>query len=284
MADLLRCRSVMGLPPRDRRSWAADVEAARRRSAPADRQPSSKEQEEMEIAVDPMEVRIEMPQSLLLPGPAQSTAAAVEWPARGPPLQRLGLVANGLDGIRPTRLKLELTSDLVLDLLSIALVPSLGDVIQAPWEWGLAAVCAGLVTLIWEELCSPPLMQLAMALRPSPPTLQSSTLGPSCLQRSHQWVQRFPGVVLSHLLENSASTTWPAVLLLLTLAPVTRDMISTRFNLQRFLQMLRLAGEATGIRMLLRRCRQWRQPSRRHGRHEDPRMELPRRGQGPWQP
>jgi hypothetical protein len=136
MADLLRCRSVMGLSPHDRRSWAADEEAARRRSTPADRQPISKEEAELEIASDPKEVRIEMPQLLLLPGPPQLTAAAVELPARGPPLQRLGLVADGLDGIRPIRLKLELSSDLVLDLLSIALVPSLGDVIQAPWEWG----------------------------------------------------------------------------------------------------------------------------------------------------
>jgi hypothetical protein len=30
--------------------------------------------------------------------------------------------------------------------------------------------------------------------------------------------------------------------------------------------------------------RQWRQPQRRHGRHEDPRLELPRHGQEPWQP
>jgi hypothetical protein len=123
----------------------------------------------------------------------------------------------------------------VLDLLSITLVPSLGDVIQAPWEWGLAAICAGLVTLIWEELCSPPLMQLAIALRPSPLTLPISTPGLSRLQRSRQWALRTPGVVLSRLLENLASTMWPAMLLLLALAPVTRDMISTRFNLQRFL-------------------------------------------------
>jgi hypothetical protein len=192
-------------------------------------------------------------------------------------------VANGLDGIKLTRLKLELSSDLVLDLLSIALVLSLGDVIQAPWEWGLATICAGLVMLIWEELCSPLLMQLAIALRPSPLTLPISTLGLSRLQGSHQWALRTPGMVLSRLLENLASTTWPAMLLLLVLAPVTRDMISTRFNLQRFLQILRLAGEATGIRMLIHRCRHWRQPSRRHGRLEDTWMELPGRGQGPWQ-
>jgi hypothetical protein len=191
-------------------------------------------------------------------------------PARGPPLQRLGLMADGLDGIRLTRLKLELTSDLVLDLLSIALVPSLGDVIQAPWEWGLAAACAGMVTLIWEELCSPPLMQLASALRQSQLTLPISTPGLSRLQQSHQWVQRAPGVLLSLLLENLASTTWPAMLLLLTLALVTREMISTRFNLQRFLQILRMAAEATGFRILIRRCRHWRQPSRHHGRHEGP--------------
>jgi hypothetical protein len=72
--------------------------------------------------------------------------------------------------------------------------------------------------------------------------------------------------------------------LLLALAPITRDMISTRVNLQRFLQILRLAAEATGFRLIIRRCRHWRQPSRRHGRHEGPRMELPGRGQGPWQP
>jgi hypothetical protein len=168
-----------------------------------------------------------------------------------------------------TRLKLELSSDLVLDLLSITLVPSLGDVIQAPWEWGLAAVCAGLVMIIWEELCSPPLMQLANSLRPPLQAPPSSTLGLSLHQRSLQWALRSPGMVLSRLLENLASTTWLAMLLLLALAPVTREMISTRFNLQRFLQMLKLAGEATGIRMLLRKCRHWRQPSRRHGRHED---------------
>jgi hypothetical protein len=260
-----------------------DEEASRRRSAPADRQPTSTEEAEMEAASSPKEVRIEIPQPLLPPGPSQRTAAGVELPARGPPLQRLGLMADGLDGIKLTHLKLELSSDLVLDLLSIALVPSLGDVIQAPWEWGLAAICAGLVTLIWEELCSPPLMQLAISLRPSPQALPSSTPGLSLLQRSRQWVLRFPGMVLSRLLENSASTTWPAMLLLLALAPVTRDMISTRFNLQRFLQILRLAGEATGIRMLLHKCRHWRQASRRHGCHEDTWMELPGRGQGPWQ-
>jgi hypothetical protein len=100
MADLLRCRSVMGLPPRDRKSWVAEEEASRRRSAPVEKQPTSPEEAEPETASSPDEVRIKIPELLQLPGPLPLTAAGVEsLPAREPPLQRIGLVVDGLDGM-----------------------------------------------------------------------------------------------------------------------------------------------------------------------------------------
>jgi hypothetical protein len=71
MADLLRCRSVLGLPPRDRRSWVSEEEVNRRRSMPANRQASSPEKEEQRINSSLNEVRIEIPELFQLPGPPQ---------------------------------------------------------------------------------------------------------------------------------------------------------------------------------------------------------------------
>jgi hypothetical protein len=179
--------------------------------------------------------------------------------------------------------KLELSSDLLMGIISVALVLPLGSVLRAPGAWALAGLCALLAALLWEELSAPPLRRLAVALRRSLQTLPISIPGRSRLQRLRRWVRSFPGEVLFLLLESLASSTWPAIVTICIMAPVHSDMLSPRINLQQLLQVIRMIGKATGVKKLVRKCRQWRQPSRRQGINEDTGMELPRRRQGPWQ-
>ena len=64
------------------------------------------------------------------------------------PLQRLGLVPDGLDGNLRRRLQLEVTTDLLWALLSFALVLPLGTVLDEPIRWAVAAACGAEVVLI----------------------------------------------------------------------------------------------------------------------------------------
>jgi hypothetical protein len=152
-----------------------------------------------------------------------------------PPLQRLGLLVEGLDGINSHKFKLERSSDLLWGIISIALVLPLGSVLQAPGAWALASLCALLAALLWEELSAPPLRRLAAALRISLQTLPISTLGRTRLQRLRRWARSLPGEALSLLLESLASSTWPAIVTICFMAPVNSDMISPKINLQQLI-------------------------------------------------
>jgi hypothetical protein len=74
---------------------------------------------------------------------------SMSWPTV-PPVQRLGFVAENLDGIRRRRFNLEVSTDLLLDTLSISLVLPFGAVLAMPRRWAEVFLCALFVGLIWE--------------------------------------------------------------------------------------------------------------------------------------
>jgi hypothetical protein len=160
----------------------------------------------------------------------------MSWPTV-PPVQRLGFAAENLDGIRRRRFNLEVSTDLLLDTLSISLVLPFGDVLTMPRRWAEVFLCALFVGLIWETLCTPWLRIRARTMRNLPQIL------PITISARRRWTRKAPRILAlaaSHLLEWLAGSTWLIILLLVLLQPSAMHMIQPKINMQAVIFLVRL--------------------------------------------
>jgi hypothetical protein len=66
---------------------------------------------------------------------------SMRWPTV-PPVQRLGIAVENLGGIRHCRFNLEVSTDILLDTLSISLVLPFGAVLAMSAKWAEIFLCA----------------------------------------------------------------------------------------------------------------------------------------------